>query len=127
MKPFDLKRALAGEPVVTRDGRKVHCVLHDPGSPDEEMRVYARYGDESCMCYNAFMENGLLRKGQVKPQDLFMAPIKREAWVNVYPAPNDSLHKGISFLTSHAFSTKGIADSLATGNRLLCIRVEVEE
>ena len=82
MKPFDLKRALAGDPVVTRDGRKIEFVAHDPKA-GAGFRILARREGESCA--SSFYTDGKHTDGIELPYDLFMAPTKREAWVNVYP------------------------------------------
>lgn len=114
MKPFDLKKALAGEPVVTRDGRKVDFIFHDPGAPDKKMRVYARYGGDC----NMYREDGIYNENREMPWDLFMAPSKQERWMIV----NDD------GFTSRAFKTKEEAEKLLpkfTGSRVC--RVEWEE
>ena len=77
MKAFDLEKALAGEPVVTRDGRAVtqlHCfdVAND--------YLYPLYG----VINGAIVQFRIHGKSEVaeNPYDLFMA--EPERWVNVY-------------------------------------------
>ena len=81
MKPFDLEKALAGEPVVTRDGRPVKIAGYNPdanvyskitGWVNGEVKAWGSVGD----FYS--LTSGF---------DLFMAEkpkVKKEGWVNVY-------------------------------------------
>lgn len=79
-KPFDLERALAGDPVVTRDGRPVTQLTH---FKDVE------YGSESlcgvvCGSLEKWMSDGRYYLAGTSGTDLFMAPKKRTVWVNLY-------------------------------------------
>lgn len=112
MKPFDLKLALSGHPVISRDRRQVIHIMHDPGAPPAR-RVYGRYEDGG---FDWHYENGTICQFEDSPADLFMASTKREAWVNVYE------HE----VTGH-FSSKAAADSIASKGRRACIRIEWEE
>lgn len=78
MKPFNLSDALAGKPVVTRDGRTVSKVV----LVDDTL--------EHCLVAvisgKMFAHN---RQGQQyttteSDKDLFMASTKKSVWVNVY-------------------------------------------
>lgn len=77
MKPFNLSDALAGKPVVTRDGRTVSKVV----LVDDTL--------EHCL---VAVINGKMsahdRQGQFTTteteRDLFMASTKKSVWVNVY-------------------------------------------
>lgn len=86
MKPFDLEKALAGEPVVTRDGREVFGIvrLKNPGG------IYKIGGwvcsastDGSRDVSITWKSNGSYRDS-FHDLDIFMAPRKRTVWVNVY-------------------------------------------
>ncbi len=81
MKPFNLNEALAGHPVVTRDGRKVtqlhlfdvsssYCLC---GVVDGEIRSFTKKGYHS-----------LLKSKDASDYDLFMDSINLEKWINVY-------------------------------------------
>ena len=85
MKPFDLKAALAGAPVVTRDGKAVKWIAHDPGAI-ESSRVIARIGNATG--HEKFYESGQTWNWTETQSDLFMAPVKREGWVNIYKTPS---------------------------------------
>jgi hypothetical protein len=80
MKPFNLDKALAGEPVVTRCGYQVTHINH------------YRTADQSGFCITAlvhglsvevetFKKTGYFTSGE-NGLDLFMA--EPEAWINVY-------------------------------------------
>ena len=80
MKAFDLEKALAGEPVVTRDGKPVTYIHYFKtaygasifGIIDEYPQI--------------FREDGAIASGFVHENDLFMAEkpkAKKEGWVNL--------------------------------------------
>ena len=83
MKPFNLKDALDGAPVVTRDGRKVKRVIHVPEFNKKNNRVISIYEDGDG--YDLVGEDGIyFADGSISGADLFMAPKKRTVWVNLY-------------------------------------------
>jgi hypothetical protein len=74
MKPFDLQKALAGEPVITRDGRPVKIAGYNEEADEDVVlcgwvagNAHQWYKDGSCE-YEEYL-------------DLFMAPIERKEWV----------------------------------------------
>lgn len=80
MKPFDLQKALAGEPVITRTGMKVTELIQMPLTKDVVYRTALNN------ILHAVTETGV-RANYYPDQsnwDLFMAPKKREIWVNEY-------------------------------------------
>lgn len=87
MKPFNLERALAGDPVVTRDGRPVN-----------ELTLFKTLDDDPVVG----VLNGTLLKWAsdghfhdssiVHEFDLFMAPIKRTVYVNFYQDGSCNYH-----------------------------------
>lgn len=90
--PFDLERALAGDPVQTRDGKpftQIHkfnttvpyCIA---GVLDGFLKLYTRDGK-----YNPALGD--------TNSDLFMAPKVREYWVNVYRNTSGTLELGAEF------------------------------
>lgn len=84
--PFDLARAMAGEPIVTRDGRKAVFVVHDKGA-NPQYRVLARIGNGSGAI--GFCEDGRLSHAETNTTDLLMAPKpKRTVWVNIWGSKN---------------------------------------
>lgn len=86
--PFDLARAMAGEPIVTRDGRKVKFVAHVPELKSADARVLVLVeGDDHVSC---FSETGEYMKKEKSKDDLFMAPkSKRTVWVNIWGSKNE--------------------------------------
>lgn len=80
MKPFNLEAALAGEPVVTRDGRDVTNLAYFPNVCSEHK--IAGVLEE---CIETFTEEGFfLDFNEESESDLFMKPKKRTVWVNLY-------------------------------------------
>lgn len=80
MKPFDLTRALAGDPVITRDGRQVTELHHFKTAKNQNNGVFAIIDGEAF----TFDYNGKYLAISSHIMDLFMAPKKRTIWVNVY-------------------------------------------
>ena len=80
MEKFDLKRALAGEPVVTRDGREV-TEIHFFETCTKGYAVIAIIEGEKF----GFTNNGYyLNNSAEHILDLFMKPKVVECWFNVY-------------------------------------------
>ena len=79
MSLFNLKQALAGKSVETRDGRKVTDVHHFSTSSDDE-----KVGAVIDGSIKFFHEDGTFLKGEVSEYDLFMAEEKLDVWINVW-------------------------------------------
>jgi hypothetical protein len=77
MKPFNLEQALAGKPVVTRDGRPVKIAGYNPDAFDGK-KVIGWVGKDAEM----WQENGQYY-GSVYACNfnLFMAPTERKEWI----------------------------------------------
>lgn len=70
--PFDLERAKAGDPIITRDGRKVRFLAHVPEARIVGCKIVVLVeGDERPSFYP---ENGCVHLGASVPADLLMAP-----------------------------------------------------
>ena len=81
MEKFNLDRALAGEPVITRDG-------------DEVTQIVEFKNIDSCYCVAGILNGEIgiwtidgstidgLNNGN--RTDLFMVPVKQSVWINVY-------------------------------------------
>jgi hypothetical protein len=81
MKPFSLKHALAGEPVITRDGRKVTYLTKLEQVPGYQVAGVI----ENTESIARWTENGyFLRECSNHVADLFMYVEKNSLWVNVY-------------------------------------------
>lgn len=104
--PFDLARAMAGEPIVTRDGRKARFVGYVPEfSPERQIAVAI----DGASGFNEYYKDGRYFSG-AGPNDLFMAPKpKRTVWVNVWPRSDGSIG-----VTCPAYETKEMAERRAS-------------
>ncbi|KVQ85528.1 hypothetical protein WK07_04320 [Burkholderia multivorans] len=121
MKPFDLEAAKRGEPLVTRDGRKVQ-EFHYFATRDDWRVCAVIHGDMIC-CGD---DGRFSLYGRDDPSDLFMAPRKRTVYVNVYAT---SLNNDDSPGTvAAAFDTEEGAKLNARHDRagLLAIAVPIE-
>ncbi len=128
MKPFDLDKAKAGAPVITRDGRKARILSFD--LCNRYYPLVAAFkdsdGDEGV---DSLTNEGKCLADKDSANDLFMAPVKREGWLNLYPALNAETLAEPSFAV---YATKEQADQLAEGQRtvnprIACVRIEWEE
>ena len=83
MKPFNLELAKAGHPVCTRDGRPVRIICYDRKNTKYPIMALIDKGDsEDIVSYirqGTFYSNGKEHKN-----DLFMAAVKKDGWVNVF-------------------------------------------
>lgn len=117
LKPFNLEQALAGKPVMTREGRKVvHIFYAEEACENSQVIcvfetgvVFLYYKDGTYTAYASSLN------------DLFMAPTKKEGWINVYNVLSlDVTGKNIYPTEEAALANKG-CDCIAT------IKIEWEE
>jgi len=81
IKPFNLQDALAGKPVVTRQGKKV-TQLHLFNTNTEQPLLGIIEGDKDIYTWN---KDGIyFSHKDTSAFDLFMATEKKSIWVNVY-------------------------------------------
>ena len=117
LKPFNLEKALAGDPVVTRDGQQVTeiIILNTLNSNQNVFAVIDRK-------FYQFTKNGRYSRYENMDYclDLFMAPkiVKKSGWLNIYPEDK---------VGYYMHQTKMTADCNAEENRLACVKVEWEE
>lgn len=124
MEAFDLQKALAGEPVITRDGRPVKIAGYNPDA-NNNSNVIGWVGKE----YQCWYSNGWYLPTKGHDLDLFMAPkpkVKREGWVNIYRKPLQKEEKIFDW-PCRLFLTKKIADEYAAPQRIACVKIEWEE
>lgn len=121
MKPFDLERALAGDPVVTRDGREVTQLTHFNVVDTTDPLVGVING-----CLKSWKLKGTYFSEDGSPADLFMKSIRREGWINIYPKSGHS-HYSVAVVGGDVYATKEIAQSFSGTNCIGCVRVEWEE
>jgi hypothetical protein len=88
---FNLKKALAGEPVFTRDGRQV-TELHYFESATTEWVLFAVVKGE----VTGYLKNGKYSPTHNSPKDLMMKAPIIEKWINVYHL-GDKIFLGMQF------------------------------
>lgn len=88
MKPFNLERALAGDPVVTRDGEPVTQLTQFIGLDSEE----ALFGVQDKKVRRWFLDGKYIADDYSR-LDLFMAPVKREGWLIVRSPDEDGIRQ----------------------------------
>lgn len=92
-KPFNLQEALAGKPVVTRDGRAVKIAGYNPEA-DEDFKIIGWIsGIPQC-----WSENGTYFDSCVNSNyELFMAPETKDVWVGLYSTKECDYFSSIAF------------------------------
>jgi len=80
MKPFDLEKALAGEPVVTRDGREV-TQLHLFDTP-EKYKLYGVISGRYITCWD--VDGNYTHGLEEAKHDLLMKEKVIKGWCNIY-------------------------------------------
>ena len=118
MKPFDLEKAKAGAPVITRNGSAARIICFNRADADNYPLVALLQLGEGIERVTTHTDQGCYCKEPENDYDLFMAPVKREGWINIYP--NTNIRHGI-----HASQDQ--ADLHASYNRVACARIEWEE
>lgn len=82
--PFNLERALAGDPVVRRDGVKVSEVLRfRGGNIRKPVAALSENGG-----FFLYYEDGKLYPNVIDLRDLFMVPKTKTVWVHLYGSPH---------------------------------------
>ena len=117
LKPFNLEKALAGDPVVTGCGIQVTEIVQLRTALATDRPIIGVVNGIP----RSFRIDGTFCEGYVLPDlDLFMAPkiVKKEGWLNIYP--NDKVGY-------YMHPTKMTADCNAENNRVACVKVEWEE
>lgn len=114
MKPFNIKRALAGDPVITREGISVKIGSYNPNALRYH-RVIGWIGSQS----RSWNEDGSYDIGGMNSQfDLFMAHkiVRREGWINVYPTSKNE----------YIYHSQELANTSAGSSRIACVHIEYE-
>lgn len=86
-KPFDLQKALAGEPVVTKDGNPATYRFTAKNTTIKHTHVFTRTdanGNEWAVIVDDEGRPSNASSLIVKNAELFMAPVKKTVWVNTY-------------------------------------------
>jgi hypothetical protein len=90
MKPFDLEKALAGEALVTRAGDKVLRFIREPNFKGYDCKNLVITENDF------FAVNDTGKYWGISPcsADLFMAPVERKLYANLYRDNGDSFYLG---------------------------------
>lgn len=122
LKPFNLEAAKKGAPVCTRNGVTVRIV--DDKCKQSGFPIIAVLGqfEETIIRYTKDGRNSPYdNHTHDKDLDIFMAPVKHEKWVNIYP----SSFKGHQpFRTDEIFTTK--EDALKNAHGLIIATTKIE-
>ena len=87
MKPFNLEAAKRGEPLVSRDGRKV---IHFHHIETDKSRLPCVVQYEGNLGASWMPDTGIVNSGSEDPSDLFMAPKIVTKYLNVYRSSTSS-------------------------------------
>lgn len=91
LKPFDLEAAKAGAKVVTREGGEARIICFDLVDENFPLAVAVMNGEGELL--ERYSINGKYHGDDFEDsEDLLMAPVKREAWVNVYSSAVDEVN-----------------------------------
>lgn len=102
LRPFNLERAKAGDPIQTVSGDPAVFIAHVPEASETQRLVY-RVGQ----VINARREDGC---GFFGDPHLVMAPVKKQAWMNLY--------RGHDRLAAGLYETEADADRNCAPDRL---------
>lgn len=130
MKPFDLERALAGDPVVTRGGKKV-LELHYFKNIKLNYPLVAVVEEQELLM--AYTEKGIYvgYKDNIESEnDLFMAPKTKKLWIAVCKTKINSSNEDFYDATC-AFECRDKLEKILTKigdqHKYQIIEIEVEE
>jgi len=112
VKPFDLQAALAGEKLVTRDGREALDFHHFKSDKSINPCAAIIGGQVYWFALNGRSDS----KGEELDADLFMAPRKRTVYVNVYDHAGDVGGEGPKGTKAYAFDEEAGAISNSKHN-----------
>lgn len=119
MRPFNLERALAGDPVVTRDGDSVGHIMLVPDIYNLSCPVLfvTEYGSWNVR------KDGRLYSNKESSLDLFMGPVKKEGWVNLYSSFKGGVYTGRIYGTKE----EAIKNKCNSTSSLATTKLEWEE
>lgn len=118
MKTFNLERALAGDPVVTRAGKPVEQLHKFEAKLSEEI-LFGVVDD----LVKSWTKNGKYYGDDEESQyDLFMASVKREGWINI-----SKYHNGDIRVSDHPYPSRLAALNNASVDTIDTIKIEWEE
>jgi hypothetical protein len=127
MKPFNLEAALRGEPLITRDGRKV-LEIHFFKETDKENQCIVYHAEDSPL-RAAYIKGNCIYSGEEDDGDLFMKVQKKKLYILISNTCFDAGF-GIHALhtTSNAYVDKAVAQEQlnhCSDSQLVEIEIEV--
>jgi len=123
MKPFDLEKMLSGDPVITRNGKKIIEFAIFKNTNRFPVQGLIEGDSENA---HAWTKTGRYIINHEHDLDLFMAPKIKNYWMNLYRVHGD---ENEPCLQGRTFETEKIAiDSIENdGSFLKTIKFEIEE
>jgi len=119
-KDFDLQRAIAGDPIITRDGRKVLQFSYFPKCPGYKIVVHI----EGNKGVDIMPESGrVFGDGGDNPSDLFMACYTKTFWLNIEHPVEGQIRGCYKMYTSEENANKNAGKS-RFGNKAFKIVIE---
>lgn len=101
MKPFNLEKALAGDPVITRKGYKVTGLKHYPEAYQDDFCITALVHHNNVVVVETFKINGSFNYlTSENAYDLFMD--EPEIWVNIFYSKTENSCWAGSFYQSES-------------------------
>ena len=122
MKPFDLEAAKAGAQVISKSGKRVRIICFDAQTDgDSTLIALISYLDVGGEYLEHYDHNGCALHAGRSCNDLIMAPVKHDGWVN--------LHKNGAWRAceSRVYTTKEEAEAGSEGYPAITVKVEWEE
>ena len=130
LKPFDLEKAKAGNPVRTRDGRKARIIAFDrrlfyKNVSYPILALVERSDGEDDVC--GYNEKGkvLIEDGAEYKDDLMMLPEKKEGWINIIIKSNGDSYTGNRIYKSKEEAVDGSKDILC--KEVITTKIQWEE
>ena len=119
MKEFNIQKAREGYPVCTRDGRKTRILTFDRqcNTPIVALVDNSDEYDDPFEVVCSYHEDGKYELQGAHPNDLMMAPVKHEGYVNIYQFTAGHYSTGQSVYKNEedaVHSGKGVAAYIAT-------------
>ena len=139
--PFDLRRGMAGEPIVTRAGTKMHFIAYREDIPPYEpsrFPLFVGKPDGTVVRYEKGGQYQMLSCGHTEhPEDLLMAfPEKPRVrgWVNLYLyrfRPDGPLVVSVDSVLHasrhHADAARQAAKGWPDNARVACVEIDIDE
>lgn len=124
MKPFNLERAVAGDPLMTRDGRKV-IDFHYFEKNSMKHPFYFHCENEEYFLQAADIHGKIFFERE-SPYDLFMAPKVHTYWISIFKNEYGKLFASPELFSSEIIA-KGCSLCPSPLEFIKTISVEIEE